>query len=777
MEASVSVDGTASASNTDSGSATANIEGAAFKGAVFNDLDVDGDATRTAAVDLNFNSDANSTANDATATVEFVDAFGLVDGQNESGNGRGIGALIGGDASINAAATVNADASASTVGGDALAENGAFDAFSSSRNDVAGYIALGKGHESGLNVDGNASITASGTSNRSANAASTQGDADAEVELRTVTGLAAIGNGRIDGEINVDGNADLIATADADGIANANSTGTVGNDNTAYATVDQDQVIGLTTDRGRANDSTGGFPSGTDTDLSFGGNVDFVASANSTQQANAGITNGDAQAWSGLFDQTIGVLGGDIAIDGNATGFIATANLNTASNADAVTGGISTWAAYADAGSDSSTAGMVDTDIRIDGNVSNDFGLVSLANTDLVSNAEATTGSALARSSSFVGDGVQTIGAQNVDLDISGNVAGVFGVRGVATSDIAANAATVTGADAEADIDATTIGWNGGDIDISGNGNITAIGSQAANAAADIVTSTSPFTATSSVYSSAAGAVLDDQNITIGGTGSIAADGFITGSSTATGVTSASVAGAFLNVDGLDLGENSATIDGNGSIDARGLIGSWGINSLTGIYQTSEAFEVAASSVTGDSNANSSSFADGLSDGSVTAGPSGGNILGIGSAAVNASSNTTNGNSTAINDGTMNGINDVEITGGQSGSNLVDGRAIGVFNTTAFSITGDATASSNTDAKGMAGDMSNASNNGTFYGMAELSNTVVASTVTGAASATATGSAIGIDQYSLTMAGDGVITANASVNSVARSSTISGSAL
>ena len=73
--------------------------------------------------------------------------------------------------------------------------------------------------------------------------------------------------------------------------------------------------------------------------------------------------------------------------------------------------------------------------------------------------------------------------------------------------------------------------------------------------------------------------------------------------------------------------------------------------------------------------------------------------------------------------------------------------------------------------------MSSASNNGTFYGLAELSNTVVASTVTGAASATATGSAIGIDQYSLTMEGDGVITANASVNSVARSSTISGSSL
>ena len=123
----------------------------------------------------------------------------------------------------------------------------------------------------------------------------------------------------------------------------------------------------------------------------------------------------------------------------------------------------------------------------------------------------------------------------------------------------------------------------------------------------------------------------------------------------------------------------------------------------------------------------------------------------------------------------MNGINNVAITGGQSGSNLVDGRAIGVFDTNASSTTGDAHASSHTQAKGMAGGPNNASNNGTFYGLAELSNTVVASTVTGAASATATGSAIGIDQYNLSMAGDGVISANASVNSVASSSTISGS--
>ena len=401
----------------------------------------------------------------------------------------------------------------------------------------------------------------------------------------------------------------------------------------------------------------GGFPAGQDTDLSFGGNVEFAATANSTQQANAGITNGDAQAWSALFDETIGVLGGDIDISGNATGFMAMANLNAASNADSVTGENQENAAYANAGSDSSTAGMVNTNIQIDGNVSNENGLVSLANTNLVSNAEATTGSALAKSSTFdgmggiSGAGVQTIGAQDVDLDVSGNVAGQYGVRGIATSDIAANAATVTGADAEADILATSIGWNGGSIDISGNGNITAIGSQAANAAADIVTSTSSTTAISHVELDTAGAVLDYSDITIGGNGSIQADGFITGSSLATGVTSASDADANLVADGMQLADNYATIDGSGSISARGMIGGWGINNLTGDYQASNAFEVAASSVTGDSDATSEITANGLSDGSVTAGPSGGDILGIASAAVNASSNTTNAVSTATNDG------------------------------------------------------------------------------------------------------------------------------
>ena len=57
---------TLDATNTDNGSATANIQGDRFEGASFTDLQVSGDAERKAVVDLNFDSNAKSTANDAT---------------------------------------------------------------------------------------------------------------------------------------------------------------------------------------------------------------------------------------------------------------------------------------------------------------------------------------------------------------------------------------------------------------------------------------------------------------------------------------------------------------------------------------------------------------------------------------------------------------------------------------------------------------------------------------------------------------------------------------
>jgi hypothetical protein len=692
-------------------------------------------------VDLTFNSDAESTQGNARAVVDFNEATALRDGDSTQ-DGPGTRVRVGGDEAIDAKTTINSDATATTVN-----KQGASNQFD---NAVAinGIGTQATGYDlgsNGLNVGGDATIDAASTSNRSANAFNTQGDATARTDLHSVIGMDA------EGRVKVAGNADLDAKATATGASNAFSTGTIGDADTSKATVDQDRVIGLSA----KNDGQ--------TPLNFGGNTALEAVAVNTQTANAAITNGDAKARTGLLDQTIGILKGDIQIGGNATEFVGAALLNASSNADVVSGENqgqtpTAWAADAVAGRNSKTIGMKGTDVKIDGNVTNEGGFISYADTQLQTNAEATSGSARA-----VSAGVKTIGAKNVDLDIRGNVAGDFGVLGLAESAITANAAATTGNDAKARIDAKTIGWKGGDIDISGDGNISMAADQSAEAAADLVTS--PIlsdTATSDVDLTVKGGQLGLDGISIGGNGNIDAEGLLEGYSYATAVTSASDADADLTVKGLSLNGQSATISGAGNIEG-----------------FAEAlFDTAASSVNGNSDANSQTKAIGLSNGSVLAGPSGGDILGFAGAFVDASSNTTSSDSTlfesskAVNNGSLVGIKNVEITGGQSGFNLVDGQAIGVFNTFASNTNGDADARSHTSARGMEGSGSNVSNNGQINGLAELSNTVVATTTTGSATAIATGSAIGIDQYNIHMGGDGVITGNASVNMVASSSTI-----
>jgi hypothetical protein len=727
MNAGVAVEGIAlAANNSHGGPARAEILADDFEGAEFKNLNVSGDAYRTAGVGLSFNSDAESTQGNAKAIVNFDKAIALTD-SDDSGVTR-----VGGDAVIDAETVVVADATAATV-----SKQGSSNQFDNavainSNNEATGYEL--KGH--GLNVHGNAFIDAAAESLRSANAYNTQGDARAKTDVHSVIGMDA------EGRVKVDGNAELEAFAFAEGISNAFSTGTPGDTDSSKATVDQNQVVALSAE------SDGETPQ---TQLEFRGNVALAADADNLQLADAAITNGDAKARTGLNDQTIGILKGDIRIGGDATEFLATGVMVAESNADVVTGsGNETWAADASAGRNSKTFGMKGTDVNIKGNVTNEEGLISYAGTELLTNAEATSGSARALST-----GVKTIGAKNVDLDISGNVAGEFGVLGLATSEIRANAAATTGNDAKAKIGARTIGWKGGDIDISGNGNISMAADQIAEAAADLVTSPPlSTTATSDVDLTVKGGQLGHEGISIGGNGNIDAEGLLEGYSYATAVTSPSNADADLTVKGLSLNGQSATISGAGDI--------------AGFAEA--FFDTAASSVTGDSTANSQTKSIGLSNGTVIAGPSGGDILGVAGAFVDASSNTTNGHSSAENDGRLVGIKNVDITGGQSGFNNVDGQATGVFNTFASNTNGDATATSHTSARGMQGGV--VSNNGAIYGLAELSNTVVATTTTGSATATATGSAIGIDQYNIHMGGDGVITGNASVNMVASSSTI-----
>ena len=198
-----------------------------------------------------------------------------------------------------------------------------------------------------------------------------------------------------------------------------------------------------------------------------------------------------------------------------------------------------------------------------------------------------------------------------------------------------------------------------------------------------------------------------------------------------------------------------------------------------------EAYTTAAETVTGDARAaTGGSFFDPLLVGGIN-GPDAvvstvnGSIEGIGLANTNTASETSHGHSEATTDAYVFGISDVDIFGGLAAGSSVSGQAYGDFNTTASNTTGDSVAESHASAAGISnGDFGFVQDdmvivNGRLEGIAELSNTVVASTVTGSAHATASGSAVGISNYEVLM-GEGVLIGSASNSQVAIASTVSG---
>jgi hypothetical protein len=176
----------------------------------------------------------------------------------------------------------------------------------------------------------------------------------------------------------------------------------------------------------------------------------------------------------------------------------------------------------------------------------------------------------------------------------------------------------------------------------------------------------------------------------------------------------------------------------------------------------------------------------------LTAGPNGGNIFGtaIGGAKVIASTSTGNaltdignGQSTfSASDATTTdivGITNVNMFGGQVGTNNIVGSGFGKFDSAATAVTGNATGVSNVKVNGIFG--SGSTNNtittsGNVNAQATLSNTVVASTVTGAATATAVSNAVGLQGYNVTIIGSGNLIAGASSTSLTSASSNNGNA-
>jgi hypothetical protein len=201
--------------------------------------------------------------------------------------------------------------------------------------------------------------------------------------------------------------------------------------------------------------------------------------------------------------------------------------------------------------------------------------------------------------------------------------------------------------------------------------------------------------------------------------------------------------------------------------------------------------DVVASTTNGAAKAGGNFDTTGILGNSVntvlTAGPNGGNITGtaIGGAKVIAS--TTDGaaltgigndSSSIAATGTTDivGIQNVNMFGGQVGTNNIVGSGFGKFDSAATSVKGTADAVSNVNVNGILGGSANNSitTSGNVNAQATLSNTVVANTVSGAATATALGNAVGLQGYNVTIIGSGNVIAGANSSTLSSASSNAG---
>jgi hypothetical protein len=176
------------------------------------------------------------------------------------------------------------------------------------------------------------------------------------------------------------------------------------------------------------------------------------------------------------------------------------------------------------------------------------------------------------------------------------------------------------------------------------------------------------------------------------------------------------------------------------------------------------------------------------SDTVLTAGPNDGSITGSAYGGARVIASSTGGNaSTAISNDTsfggvdstdIVGIQNVDMFGGMVGTNNIVGTGYGKFDSAATSVAGTATGLSNVNVNGIlsSGADNSIVTSGNVNAQATLVNTVVASSVSGAASATATGNVVGLSGFNVSIIGSGNIVAGASSTTLSTASSNKGSA-
>jgi hypothetical protein len=467
------------------------------------------------------------------------------------------------------------------------------------------------------------------------------------------------------------------------------------------------------------------------------------------------------------------------------TGAVTASNVNGASIAAAGVGADVTGAFG---------NGTAATDIT----VGND--LVGGAIFDARSTLGATASSVGANATANAGDGDTTVtGINAVDLTVGDNAGTIFGQ---ATSTVTAAASTSGSLTGQNNATANALQVATGVLDtttkIGGDGNLTALSTLNGTATASNVGDTTSGDDNAAAALSLTGTGIDNGNAAdatvIGGSGNVLGQALTNGGATAQTVNGNANGTAAVTTTGLDLNNAASdiTIGRSGNITGLAVIGA-----LTGSTLTDQV-GVVASSTSGVAQAGGSFDTLGILGDSgnstagtvITAGPKDGSITGSAYGGAKVIASSTGGDAiTAINQNGPSfgligaateivGIKNVDLIGGQVGTNTIVGTGYGKFDSAATSVRGSATGVSNVNVNGILGTPGSDSivTSGNVTAQATLINTVVARSVSGAATAIATGNVVGLSGYKVTILGSGNIVASASSTTLSTASSTGGPA-
>jgi len=797
-----SIQGLAQLTNSATASATSGTKALAeafannLTGADLDGLKVGGVASVAGQTSFGNTSKSTNVDGNAIAESDLATATGLTATARQLADADA-GIDVSSDATITGLSSITSSATAATTDGKAEAD--------SNGGNIKGIDIID------AEIGGVASITGQSTFTGSAKSSNVTG-ADANLKS-TADSTLELAEGLIaTGKVDVSSDATLKGLSSINMSAMAESTGSAGDETTARAGFDADEVIGAQlaaveiggignvlgqvgfTGAGNASNVTGnakvlgevdeamGLETAGLMDINSDGTLKGIASV--TGSATAATTAGDAKA-EAFADKINGADFGGLVDIGGIGSIQGAASFNLSAKSTNVTdGGISGNISEAKAGDEDllavglkSISGPDDVSYG-NGGTFDQFGIDIASDATLsgtaIGSLKAEAFSTATNATATLGADSQLKGAELVDLQVGG-IASVTGAAQLTGNGTASSVGGVS--QAQSGLGADVTGLTADLIDVASDATITAQAFGTLNATATS-TGGNAFADAGSFDTQLTG-IADGLTLSIGGVGTVSALAQGSENATATSVDGIATATAGMDLLGVDTLKFDSSSDGSltamaklvANVDASNIGGSAKNDATANGRFSAVGFEgLEIGDVFGGGGSLVTGGTDGIGGISTLKGQAQiTGTLNAESVSGDAYAGTTAG---GVNDfaSTITGMTGVDLNGASDGTIL--GTASGVFNTTASSTLGEASGFSAQNLRGISTLDLNLGGNGTINAIVTDTNFVTAHSVSGNATAIASVDAIGLEGGSIHIAGNASIMSNVNVDSKAEAHTI-----